>query len=195
MPSGRSDSFIRKFLAYRCRLILAGEDIDVFFPFLKRFDNTSNIFLSIIEIGTDQVQACRADAHAIATSIPTAIGETLPDSHCFIVSSFFAIFRHVLAGDKGFDPIQKPSQPIPVGMHETFDKCERSVWGYGSGWTGGNAELAIDARIVVDRLIIGVQGCIYDYRSQAKMAAEYWVDKQSMVANQTEACRFCNRFM
>ena len=38
----------------------------------------------------------RADAHAIAAPISATIGETLPDSHCFTVNSFFLIFRHVL---------------------------------------------------------------------------------------------------
>ena len=80
-------------------------------------------------------------------------------------------------------------------MNQAFDKRERSVWGYGSGWTGGNAEFATDAGIVVDGLVIEVQGCIYDYRSQTKMAPKYWVDQKSMVANPTEASRFRYRFM
>jgi hypothetical protein len=41
-----------------------------------------------------------------------------------------------LTVDKGFDPILKTSQPIPVGMNKTFDNRERPVWGYGSAPVG-----------------------------------------------------------
>lgn len=54
-------------------------------------------------------------------------------------------------------------------MNQTFDKRERPIWGYGSGWTGADTEFATDTWIVVDGLIIDVQGCIYDDRSQTKM--------------------------
>ena len=120
-----------------------------------RLQRTHHVIEKILlrrEVGSDHVFACRTNRHAIRGLVIRTEGEALPGRNRFRILHTPPVIFSVATIGHGFNPICKSAHELPVIMRVASGEIERAVRADGTDRTRGHAQLAFEARVVVEFL-------------------------------------------
>ena len=104
-----------------------------------------------LEEGADDVLAGGADGDAVRSFVIRAEPEALPHRNGFGCAHARAIVEAAAAVGDRLDPIDEASHELAVVVCVARAEVEVPVWGDGARRTRGDAELALEARVEVER--------------------------------------------
>src|SRR5208283_5197612 len=127
-------------------------DVDGFLLLHQRIDDFFEMAALVRKVGADHVLARGADGEAVSRIIVRAVGEALPSRDGLSVALLAAIVFNRAAARDVFDEIDEAPHELLVVVREAGREVEVAVRLDGADRAGGDAELARDAGIEVERL-------------------------------------------
>ena len=129
-------------------------DIDRLGALLQRPHHLLQVPLLVVQIGADDVFAGRTYRHAVGRLVVGAVAQALPHRCRLGLADAPAIVEGVARVGDLLDPIGEAAQELAIIVGEAGGEIERAVRADGADRTGGDAELAFEARVVVDRMVV-----------------------------------------
>src|SRR5271165_670744 len=147
------------------------------------------------QIGSNHILPSRADRHAVRSLVVGPEGEALPHRCRFGVSHWLPVVQGVLAVGDLLDPIGEPTHEFPVVVRLASREVEPTIRGDGPNGTSRYAQLAFQARVVRERLVVGGRLGGNQHGAQQDEVAELGVDHVAMDAHVTQTRSDCDRLV
>ena len=167
--------------------VRARHDVDRFGSLLKGPDDLSEVALPIVQVGADHVFAGRADGHAVRRLVVGPVAQALPHRCRLGLADAPAIVDGVVRVGHLLDPIGEAAQELAIVVGEAGREIERALRPDRPDRTSGDAQLAFEARIVVDRVVVSGRLAIDQHGPQQDEIAESRVDQVAVNPHVAEA--------
>src|SRR5262245_9635963 len=175
--------------------VRAGDDIDRLLFLLQRTYDLPQMPGLVGEVRADDIFPCWADAQAVRRLVVGPEGKALPHRRRFRVRNLLAVVQGVLAVGDPLDPIGEPAHELPVVVRVAGREVEVTVRGDGPHRTRRHAQLALQARVVRERLVVGSRLGTDQYRAQQDEVAEAGVDDVAVYPHVPQAGGYSDRLV
>ncbi len=167
--------------------VRARHDVDRFGSLLKGPDDLSEVALPIVQVGADHVLAGRTDGHAVGRLVVGPVAQALPHRCRLGLADAPAIVDGVARVGHLLDPIGEAAQELAIVVGEAGREIERALRPDRPDRASGDAQLAFEARIVVDRVVVFGRLAIDQHGPQQDEVAEPRVDQVAVNPHVAEA--------
>src|SRR5215831_4993199 len=151
--------------------------------------------LLIAQVRSDYVFTGGAHSHAVCRLVVGAVTQTLPHRSGFRITDASTIINCVAGVCYLLDPIGKATEELAIVVRKARCEVERPFRSNGPYGTSSDAQLAFEAGVVVDRVVVRTCFTIHQNGAQKNEVAKLWVNKISVDSHVAEASLDSHRFM
>src|SRR5262252_1829080 len=151
--------------------------------------------LLIAQVRSDHVFTGGAHSHAVCRFVVGAVTQTLPHRCGFRITDASTIINRVARVCYLLDPIGKATEELTIVVCEAGCEVERSFRSNSSYGTSSDAQLAFEARIVVDGVVVRTGFALHQNGAQKNEVTKGGMNEISVNSHMTEASLDSHRFM
>jgi hypothetical protein len=142
--------------------------------------------LLVLKVRADDVFAGRAHRHAIGRFVVGPVAQALPHRGRLGLIDAPAVVEGVARIGDLLYPVGEAAEKFAIIVGEAGGKVERAVRADRSNWTGRYAQLALEARVVLDGVIVTIDLKLSEHGAQQDEVAELRVDEIAVNAHVPE---------